>query len=70
MSFMYNLPSWKLKIIKWLAADEPVLLNLSILPEKLPKEMYMVWLPPDGERNTAEFYAKKAFLVPTRNITK
>jgi len=67
---MNNLPFWKRKIIEWLAAGEPVLLNLSILPERLPDGMYMVWLPPAGECNTAEFYAKKAFLVPTKAITK
>jgi len=67
---MNNLPLWKRKIIKWLASDEPVIVNFSILSEKLPDGMCIIFVPADGERNTAEFYAKKAFLAPTRNITK
>jgi agmatine/peptidylarginine deiminase len=61
-----NLPKWKQKIICWLAKDEPVIINFTLLPGTDKKAI--IYIPPYDDRETAQFYSEVARLVPTRNI--
>ena len=66
---MNNLPIWKRKLIKLIAGNEPVIMNVTIFGKRLPQGMTAVVIcPPNGEVKPASSYEDKAFIVPTKNI--
>jgi len=67
---MNYLPRWKKILIERLAGNSPVMLNFCVLSKNLPnKRITLVLIPPPWQRNTAEHYAERAFLVPSECIT-
>ena len=60
--------NWKLKLITWIAAGEPVLINYVMMHKNVPEGMSIMVNPPPGTRDSWENYEGKAFLVPLRNV--
>lgn len=65
---MNNLSKWKMKLIKWLAGDEPVLLGFCISGTHLPDGIGAVYLPCDGKKYTTEELSSRGALFPIKNI--
>ena len=63
-----EMKTWKYNLIRFIANGEPVLLNWFMsLPEK---QGYVAYIPSDSERLTPKEAAKKAVLVPLKNMVQ
>ncbi len=57
--------SW---LIGFIAGNDPVIVNVCLLTKNVPDGMCVFLAPAVDEKNTAEFYWDKAFIVPSRNV--
>ena len=64
---MNNLSNWKMRLIKSMAGDEPILLNWGISASAVKDGCVAVLIPFTGEKLSLE-ESRKAVLVPSKNI--
>ena len=67
---MNDLPKWKGKLIKWLAGDEAIFLNINIYTCALKEGFSVVYWPPAGVKITHEEAQERAVLVATKSVIK
>ena len=65
---MNNLEKWKMRIIRWLAGDEPIMLNFVMNTTHLPDGISVVYLPMNDVKYDAEVLGAKAVLYPEKNV--
>lgn len=67
---MNNFSTWKMRLIEWLAGDEPVLLNWDINPNHIKGNASVIYIPLNNDRIPHTELSKKAVLTPTRNAIR